>query len=89
MCGLRGFEFVHDEEAARNLALGLGSLAICHRGMTYATMKESAERPEALKANFKTDVSYAQVVFAQQFFRLFNATMDEVLMWSLVESLPK
>ena len=80
---------MHDEEAARDLALGLCSFAICHRSMTDAAMKERAERTEALKADFKTNIRYAQVVFAKQFLRLLNATMNEVLMWSLIESLPE
>ena len=80
---------MHDEEAARDLALGLCSLAIRHRGMTDAAMKESAERTEALEADFKTNIRYAQVVFTQQLLRFFNATMNEVLMRSLVESLPE
>ena len=80
---------MHDEEAAGDLALGLGSLAVCRRGMSDAAMKERAERTETLKANFKTDVSHAQIVFAEQFLRFLDATMDEVLVRSLVEGLPK
>jgi len=57
--------------------------------MTDAAMKEGAERAEALEANLETDVSYAQVVFTEKFLRFLNATMDEVLMRSLVESLTK
>lgn len=80
---------MHDEEAARDLALGLCSFAICHWGVTDAAMKEAAERAEALKSDFETDVRYAQIVFAEQFLRFLDATMDEVLMRSLVEGLPE
>lgn len=57
--------------------------------MTDAAVKERAERAEALKADFETDVCHAQFVFTEQLLRFFNATMDEVLMRSLVESLPE
>ena len=57
--------------------------------MTDAAMKEGAERAEALEANFETDIRYAQVVFTEKLLRFLNATMDEVLMRSLVESLTK
>ena len=80
---------MHDEEAAGNLSLGLCSLAICRRGMTDAAMKESAERTETLKADFETDVRDAQIVFAEQFLRFLDATMNEVLMRSLIEGLPE
>jgi len=80
---------VHDEEAAGDLALGLCSLAVCRRRMTDAAMKERAERAETLKADFETDIRYAQIVFAEQFLRFLNATMNEVLMRSLVERLPE
>ena len=80
---------MHDEEAAGDLALRLCSLAICRGRMTDAAMKERAERTEALKADFEADVRYAQIVFAEQLLRFLDATMNEVLMRSLVESLPE
>ena len=80
---------MHDEEAAGDLALGLCSLAIGRRSVADTTMKERAERTETLKPDFETDIRYAQVVFTEQFLRFLNATMDEVLMRSLVESLPE
>ena len=80
---------MHDEEASGDLALGLCSLAIGRRSVTDTTMKERAERTQTLKPDFETNIRYAQVVFAEQFFRFLNATMDEVLMRSLVESLPE
>ena len=80
---------MHDEEAAGDLALGLGSFAIGRRGVTDAAMKKRDERTEALKANFETDVSYTQIVFTEQFLRFLDATADEVLMRGLIESLPE
>ena len=80
---------MHDEEAARDLAFGLCSFAIGRRSVTDAVMKKRAERAEALKADFETDVRYSQVVFTEQFLRFLNATVDEVLMRSLVEGLPE
>jgi len=80
---------VHDEEAAWDLALGLGSLAVCRRSVTNATMKKRAERSEALEANLETDVCYTKIVFTEQLLRFFDATMNEVLMRSLIESLPE
>jgi len=80
---------MHDEETAWDLALGLCSFAVCRRRMTDAAMKERAERAETLKADFETDIRYAQIVFAEQLLRFLNATMNEVLMRSLVERLPE
>ena len=80
---------MHDEEAAWDLALGLCSFAICRRGVTDAAMKERAERAETLKPDFETHVRYAQVIFTEQFLRFLDATVDEVLMRSLVEGLPE
>ena len=80
---------MHDEEAARDLALGLCSLAIRRRSMAHATMKERAKRSETLKPNFKTDVRHAQIVFTEQLLRFLDATVNQVLMWSLIESLPE
>jgi len=80
---------VHDEEAAGDLAFGLCSLAVGRRRVTHTTMKERAERAETLKPDFETDIRYAQVVFTEQFLRFLNATMNEVLMWSLIERLPE
>ena len=80
---------MHDEEAAGDLALGLCSLAIGRGSVTDTTMKERAERAETLKPDFETHIRYTQVVFAQQFLRFLNATMNEVLMRSLIESLTK
>ena len=80
---------MHDEEAARDLALRLCSFAIGRRGMADAAMKECAERTEALKTDFETDVRHAQIVFAEKFLRFLDATMNEVLMRSLVEGLPE
>ena len=57
--------------------------------MADAAMKERAERTEALKSDFKTHIRHAQIVFTEQLLRFLNATMDEVLMRSLIESLPK
>ena len=80
---------MHDEEAAGDLALGLCSLAIRRGSMTDATMKERAERSETLKPNFKTDVRHTQIVFTEQLLRFLDATVNQVLMWSLIESLPE
>ena len=80
---------MHDEEAARDLALGLCPFAICHGCVTDAAMKERAERAETLKPDLETHVSHAQIVFTKQFLRFLDATMYEVLMRSLVESLPE
>ena len=80
---------MHDEEAAGDLALRLCSLAICRGRMTDAAMKERAERAETLKPNFETHVGYAEIIFTEQFFRFLDATVNQVLMWSLIESLPE
>jgi len=43
LAGLAGFELVHDEEAAWDLALGLCSLAVCDGWISNVAMKERAE----------------------------------------------
>ena len=80
---------MHDEEAAWDLALRLGSLAEGRGRMSNAAMKERAERTEALKADFETHVRHAQIVFTEQFLRFLDATVNEVLVRSLVEGLPE
>ena len=80
---------MHDEEAAGYLALGLSSLSVSHWGITNVAMKECAEGTQTLEPDFKAHVSHAQFVVAEQFFRLLDATVDEVLMRGLVESLAK
>jgi len=82
-------EFVHHEEAARYLPLGLGALTIGHRRMTNATAKQRAEGSQTLKADFKADVSHAEFVSAQQLFCFRDTPLDEVLMRGLVVGLPK
>ena len=57
--------------------------------MSDARVKETAEGTEALKADLKTDVCHAKLVRAQQFLGLFNATLDQILVWSLVEGVPE
>jgi hypothetical protein len=87
--GLAGFEFVHDEEAAGYMAFGLGAFAVCRGSSTYTAMEESAERTEALKPDFETNVSHAKLIAAEQLFCFLDAALDEVLMRSLVEGLPE
>jgi len=80
---------VHDEEAARDLSLGLRSFPVSYRGMPDAFVKESAEGTEALKSDFETHVSHAKLVAAEQLFGFLDATFDQVLMRGLVECLPE
>ena len=62
---LNGFELVHDQETAGHLSLGLYSFAIGERSLADSFVEESAEGAEALKADFETDISHAQLVFAK------------------------
>ncbi len=80
---------MHDEEAAGNLSLGLGSFSVRHRRMPDAFVKERAERSEALESDFEADVSHAEFVATEQFFRFLDAALDQVLVRSLVECLPE
>ena len=80
---------MHDEETARDVALGLCSFAICRGRMANAAMKERAERAETLKPDFEAHVRYAQIVCTEQLLRFLDATVNEVLMRSLVEGLPE
>ena len=80
---------MHDEEASRDLTLGVRSLAVGHRCLTDIAMKQRAERAEALKPDFEAHVSHAKFVAAEQFFRFFDPAFDQVLMRCLVEGFPK
>ena len=80
---------MHDEEAAGDLALGLCSLAVGRWRVTDAAMKECAKRAETLEPDFETHVGYAKIVFTEQFLRLLDATVNQVLMRRLIESLPE
>jgi len=86
---LGGFEFVHYEEAAGDLAFGLGAFAIRKRWLADGFVEESTEGAKALKTDFETDVRYAKLVAAEQFFRFLDATFDQVLVRSFIERLPK
>ena len=80
---------MHDEETARDPALGLRSFTIRHRWMPDAFVKESAERSKTLKADFETDIGHAEFVASEQFFRFLNAAFDQVLVRRLIECLPE
>lgn len=88
-CYLGLDEFVHHEEAARDLSLSLGALAIGHRRMADATAKQCAKGSQALKSDFKADVSDTAFVAAEQLFRFRDTPLDEVLVRSLVVGLPE
>jgi len=62
---LYGFEFVHDQKTAGDLAFGLHSFAIGDRSVSDSFVEESAEGTETLKADFETNVSHAQLVVAE------------------------
>ena len=57
--------------------------------MAHLASKECAERTQTLKSNFETNIRYAQLVAAEQLFRLLNATLDQILVRSFVECLPE
>jgi len=80
---------VHDEETSGYLSLCVRALAIGHRRLAYISMKQSAEGTKTLKTNFEAHVGHAKLVAAKQFFRFFDATLDQVLMRSLVEGFPE
>ena len=80
---------MHDEETSGDLSPRVRSLAVSDWRLTYVAMKESAERAETLKPDFKAHVSHTQFVAAEQFFRFFDATLDQVLMRCLVEGFPE
>ena len=78
---------MHHEEATGNLSLSLRPLAVGDRCMPNAFVEECAERSEALKPDFETDVSHAQFVAAEQLFRFLDAAFDQVLVWGYIECL--
>ena len=79
---------MHDEEATWDLSLGLRSRSISDGRVPDVLVKESAERSETLKSDFEADVGHAKFV-AEQFFRLLDAALNQVLMRGLVECLPE
>lgn len=80
---------MHDEETAGYLSLRVRALAVSHRRLAHVSMEESAERAKTLKTNFEAHVGHAKIIAAKQFFRFFDATLDQVLMRCLVESFPE
>lgn len=80
---------MHEEETSGDLPLRMRSFAISQGCLTNVAVKESAEGAETLKPDFEAHISHAKFVAAQQLFRFFDATLDEVLMRCLVEGLPE
>ena len=80
---------MHDEEAARDLSLGLRPFSVGNRWMPNVLVKESAEGAETLKPDFEADVSHAEFVTAEQFFCFLDTALDQVLVRGLVECLPE
>ena len=91
--GSGGFEFVHYEETARDLAFRLFSLAdlfaVDYGCVAHILVEETAERSKTLKADFKTNIRHAQLFAAQQLFRLLNPPFDQILMRRFVKGLPE
>ena len=91
--GLDGFEVAHDEKAAWNLPFCLFALfdlfAVGDGCVADVLVKETAERSEALKPDFETDVRDAQFISSEQFFRFLDAAFDQILVRSFVECLAK
>ena len=80
---------MHDEEAAGNLSLRLRSFAVGYGSMTDFASKQRTERSQTLKSNFEANIRHAQLVAAEQLFRFLDTTLDQILVWSLVECLPE
>jgi hypothetical protein len=57
--------------------------------VTYPLVKETTEGAQTLKTNFETNISDTELVSSQKFFGFFNATLDQILVRSLVEGLPE
>jgi len=87
--GLTRFQFLHHEEAAGDLPPGLRSFAVGYRRVTNLTTKERAERTQTLKPNFKTNIRHAQLIATEQLLRFLDATLDQILVRSLIERLPE
>ena len=84
-------QLVHNQKASGNLSLGSLRLpalfAVCVRRVAHAFVKETAERSQALKADFEANIRNPQVGGTQKLFGFFNASFDQVLVRSLVKSL--
>ena len=80
---------MHDEEAAGNLSLRLRSFAVGYGSMTDFASKQRTERSQTLKSHLEANIRHAQLVAAEQLFRFLDTTLDQILVWSLVECLPE
>ena len=77
---------VHVEKAGRYFALGLSLLlSIVDRRRTDTLPKQRAERTDALKTYFETDVRNCQAAVSKQLLRLFNTPVNQILVRSGIE----
>jgi len=92
-CSLGRLQLVHHKEATGHLSLCLLSGArlftIRNWRVTNALLKQAAERAETLKTHFEANISYTQLIAFQKFLRFFDPPFNQVLVWSLIESLTK
>src|SRR2546421_9537841 len=65
------------------------SAAIVDGRVADGFVKQRAERPNALKADFETNISHAEAVDAQQLFRFVDAPLDQVLARRRIKRLAK
>jgi hypothetical protein len=63
--------------------------AVDYGRVAYILVKEGAERSETLKSDFEAHISHAKFVAAEEFLGFLDATLDQVLVGRLVESLSK
>ena len=80
---------MHDEEAAGDLAFGLGALAVGYGCVTDLATKERAEGSQTLKSHFKANVRNAEIVTTKQLLCLLDTTFDQILVRSFIERLPE
>jgi hypothetical protein len=92
-CSESVLQAVHQNETAGNLPLrGLrltALFAVSNGSVADGLVKQAAERSQALEPNFETDIRNPQVSGAQQFLGLFDAALNQILMWRFVKCLPE
>lgn len=57
--------------------------------MANVLVKQATERSQTLEAYLKAYIRYPDVFRTKEFLRFFNAPLDQVLVWSLIERLSK
>jgi hypothetical protein len=84
---------IHYQEATGNLplcSLRLNALlAVDNRSVADGLVKQAAKGSQTLEPDFETHIRNAQVPGAQEFFGLFDAALNQILMGRYIKGLTK